>query len=151
MASPSTSSGKRSVLDVFLNKMRSEFVPPEQKNKEKQIRVKKDSYGEVLTSREVLKRLQEEEADRIAKKMKRNVKNLKVTPQKSTKRRKRIKVNQKKLSSSNLHQVNPKMTLRLSTRMRKVMKTMKKLKWLLKTPVKKMTTHLMNKLLLPLL
>lgn len=77
---PTTSDGRRSLMDVFLNKMRKEFAPPDNiRSKEKQIRVKKEAYGEILTSKEVRKRLKEEEDRRNAKK------STKTNPTKTTK------------------------------------------------------------------
>lgn len=71
MDEATTADGRRSVMDVFLSKMRKEFAPQENKpSKEKQIRLKKDTYGEVLTSKEVVKRLKDEEERRNNKRPK---------------------------------------------------------------------------------
>lgn len=68
---PTTSDGRRTIMDVFLHKMRQEFAPQIQpKSKEKQIRLKKEQQGEILTSKQVLKRLIEEKERRKAKKPK---------------------------------------------------------------------------------
>lgn len=77
---PTTSDGRRSIMDVFLHRMRQEFLaqlPP--RSKTKQIRLKKEQQGEILTSKLVVKRLMEEEGRRKAKKPKpRNEKPIKI-------------------------------------------------------------------------